>query len=132
MFSFLFLLLCSEIIRTVSSASDVTVSSFFVVGDNDYDCNYDYGSTRAKKRLKALEDRNLEEILSVGFFLFFFLFQCFFAHCGKFGSPYLGKAQQPQEQRYPFLSVCAVFSCVQTMVWPVASVNVRTGIDWET
>ena len=27
------------------------------------------------------------------------------------------KAQLPQEQRYPFLSVCAVFSCVQTMVW---------------
>ena len=31
--------------------------------------------------------------------------------------PHLGKAQQPQEGRYPFLSVCAVFSCVQTMVW---------------
>ena len=29
--------------------------------------------------------------------------------CWKFRSPYLGKAQQPQEQRYPFLSVCAVF-----------------------
>ena len=28
-----------------------------------------------------------------------------------------GKAQQPQEQRYPLLSVCAVFLCVQTMVW---------------
>ena len=41
----------------------------------------------------------------------------FFVPCGKFGSPYLGKAQQPQEQLYPFLSVCAVFSCVQTMVW---------------
>ena len=27
------------------------------------------------------------------------------------------KAQQPQEQRYPYLSVCAVFSCVQIMVW---------------
>ena len=35
-----------------------------------------------------------------------------------FGLPYPGKAQQqhPQEQRYPFLSVCAVFSCVPTMV----------------
>ena len=32
-------------------------------------------------------------------------------------SPYLGKVQQLQEQRYPFLPVCAVFSCVQTMVW---------------
>ena len=48
---------------------------------------------------------------------------------GKFGSPYLGKVQQ--EQRYPFLSVCAVFSCVQTMVWlPVFGIfNVRTDVD---
>ena len=29
---------------------------------------------------------------------------------------YPGKAQQPQEQRYPLLSVCAVFPCVHTMV----------------
>ena len=29
---------------------------------------------------------------------------------------YLGKAQQSQDQHYPFLSVCAVFLCVQTMV----------------
>ena len=36
---------------------------------------------------------------------------------GKFWSPYQGKAQQLQEQRYPFLSMCVVFSCVQTMVW---------------
>ena len=50
------------------------------------------------------------------FFLFFFFFFFFFVSCGKFGSPYLGEAQQPQEQRDPFLSVCAVFSCVQTMV----------------
>ena len=35
---------------------------------------------------------------------------------GKFGSPYLGKAQQPQDQRFPFLSVCAVFSSVRTTV----------------
>ena len=50
---------------------------------------------------------------------------------GKFGSPYLGKAQQPQEQRYPFLSGCAAFSCVQTTVWlPVFGVfNVRTDVD---
>ena len=27
-------------------------------------------------------------------------------------------SQHPQEQRYPFLSVRAVFSCLQTMVWP--------------
>ena len=27
------------------------------------------------------------------------------------------KAQLPQEQHYLLLSVCAVFSCVQTVVW---------------
>ena len=37
---------------------------------------------------------------------------------GNFGRHTLvSKAQQPQEQRYPLLSVCVVFSCVQTMVW---------------
>ena len=51
--------------------------------------------------------------------------------CGKFESPYQGKAQQLQEQHYLFLSVCAVFSCVQTMVWlPVFGIfNVRTDAD---
>ena len=37
--------------------------------------------------------------------------------CGKFKSPDLGEAQQPEEQRYPFLSVCAVSSCVHRWVW---------------
>ena len=43
----------------------------------------------------------------------------------------MGKAQQSQEQRYPFLSVRAVFSCVQTMVWlPVFGIfNVRVDVD---
>ena len=55
----------------------------------------------------------------------------FIVPCGKFGSPYLGKAQQPQEQRYPFLSMCVVFPCVQTVVWlPVFGIfNVRTDVD---
>ena len=46
-------------------------------------------------------------------------------------SPYLGKVQQLQEQRYPFLPVCAVFSCVQTMVWLAVFVicNVHTHVD---
>ena len=51
----------------------------------------------------------------------------------KFGSPYLGNAQQPQEQRYPFLSVCTVLkcSCVQTAVWLTVSgmLNVRKDAD---
>ena len=50
---------------------------------------------------------------------------------GKFGLPSMGKAEQLQEQRYPFLSVCAVFSCVQTMAWlPVfGSFNVHTHVE---
>ena len=59
------------------------------------------------------------------------VFEYFFVPRRKFGSPYLGKAQQPQEQRYPFISVCVVFSCVQTMVWlPVCGIfNVHTDVD---
>ena len=47
----------------------------------------------------------------------YFLYQCFIVPHRKFRSPHLGKAQQPLGQCYPFLSVSAVFSCVQTMVW---------------
>ena len=49
-------------------------------------------------------------------FIFYFL-KYFIVPCGKFGLSYPGMAQQPQKQRYPLLSVCAVFPCVQTMVW---------------
>ena len=54
-----------------------------------------------------------------------------FVPCRKFESPYLGKTQQLQEQHYPFLSVCAVFLCVQTMLWlPVSGIfNVHTDIN---
>ena len=40
-------------------------------------------------------------------------------------------AQQPQEQCYPFLSVCAVFPCVQTVIWlPVFGIfNMSTDVD---
>ena len=55
----------------------------------------------------------------------------FFVSCRKFRSPYPGKTQQPQEQRYPFLSMRAVFSCAQTMVrLPVFGIfNVHTDAD---
>ena len=36
--------------------------------------------------------------------------------------------KQPQELRYPFLSVCAVFSCVQTMNTSFGIVNLRTHV----
>ena len=45
---------------------------------------------------------------------------------------YMGKTTaKPVEQRYPFLSVYAVFSYVQTMVWlPAFGIfNVRTDVD---
>jgi len=47
------------------------------------------------------------------------------------GESHLGKAQPSQEQRYPFLSVCVGFLCVQTMVWLPAFgiLNVHTGVD---
>ena len=63
-------------------------------------------------------------------FTFLFLVS-FFVPCRKFGLPFLGEAQQLQEQRYPFLSVCVVFSCVQAMVRLPASgiVNVHTDDD---
>ena len=67
----------------------------------------------------------------------FFLNKYFFVPCTevKFGSGrhYLGKEQQPQEQRYSLLSVYAVFSCVspKKMVWlPVFGIfNVRTDVN---
>ena len=39
--------------------------------------------------------------------------------------------QQPQEQRYPFLTVQAVYSCVKTKVWlPMLGIfNVCTGVN---
>ena len=52
------------------------------------------------------------------FIIFIFTFlQYFFVPCGKFGTPYPGMAKQLQEQCYPFLSVCVIFLCVQTIVW---------------
>ena len=53
--------------------------------------------------------------------VFYSALNCFIQNlivpCGKFGSPYLGKAQQPEEQRYPFLSgVCSIFVCPSTYV----------------
>ena len=59
------------------------------------------------------------------------LFKYFIGHWGNFSHSYLGKAQQLQEQHYPFLSGCAVFSCVQTLLWlPVLGIfNMCTDVD---
>ena len=51
------------------------------------------------------------------FLLILYFIQYFIVPYRKFGFFYPGKAQELQEQCYPFLLVCAVFPCVQTMVW---------------
>ena len=80
---------------------------------------------------------NLFPCWSVNWFAILMFYCCCFT-CwvftvprGKFRSPYLGKTQQLQKQRYPILSVCTVFLCGQTMVWlPVFAIfNVRTDAD---
>ena len=68
--------------------------------------------------LAALGDSTCSCLLS--FFSFLFC-KYFIVPCENFGSPDPGKAQQLQEQCYPLLSVCAVFSCVQTVVTGTAA-----------
>ena len=67
----------------------------------------------------------------VFFALSFVVYHCIVLILGKFGSPHPTEAQQPQGQRYPFLSVCVVLQCVHTMVWlPVLGIcNVHTHVD---
>ena len=74
---------------------------------------------------------NAVTLMALRFSDIFLSLQYVVVTCAKFGSPYLRKAQQPQEQRYPFLSVCVVFVCVQTMVGlPVfGTFNVHTAVD---
>ena len=64
------------------------------------------------------------------FFLLFFILSLHSSVAGNSGRLTWARLQQPQEQRYPFLTVRAVFSCVQTKVWlPVLGVfNVRTDV----
>ena len=54
------------------------------------------------------------------FLLFFVFLKYFIVTYGKLLTGNSGRltSQKPEEQRYlPFLPVCAVFSCVQTMEW---------------
>ena len=45
------------------------------------------------------------------YLIYIYIYNYFIIPCGKFGSPYLGKVEQPQEQRHPFLalSMCTIF-----------------------
>ena len=62
-----------------------------------------------------------------------FVFRTSLSFVGNWGIEvaFRSKVQQPQEERYPFLSVCAVLPCVQTMVWlPVFGIsNMHTAVD---
>ena len=49
--------------------------------------------------------------------MWFFFFYTSFFPCGNSGRLIRVRPQQPQEQCYPFLTVRAVFSCVQTKIW---------------
>ena len=53
----------------------------------------------------------------ISFSLSFFKFYSLFLNIFLILRCPLGKVQPQQEQRYPFLSMRAVFFCVQTMVW---------------
>ena len=66
---------------------------------------------------KAFAATSLHGVTCTQSFLYLVLVYYFFVPCGNFGSSYLGKAQQPQEQCYPFLSAWVVFSGVQTAAW---------------
>ena len=71
------------------------------------------------KRLKKTENYKQNVVLLLFLFTLDFIFPR-----GKFGSPYLIRHSSCREQRYPFLPVCSVSSCVQTTVWlPVCAVS---------
>ena len=55
-------------------------------------------------------------LMEIYFFLKIIFIYYYFVPYRKFRLSYLGKAQQLQEQHYPFLSVCTAFSGVQTIV----------------
>ena len=59
----------------------------------------------------------------VGYRKFLFSFSVSVIPCWSLGCLTRVRLQQPQNWRYPFLAVCAVFTCVQTMVWlPVSEI----------
>ena len=53
------------------------------------------------------------------------------SHAGNSGRFTWVSLQQPQEQRYPFLTVRAIVSCVRTKVWlPMLGIfNVHTDVN---
>ena len=91
-------------------------------------CNSDWRTQDLQICRSWCDLHNFQKKVTLLFTLFFYYF-C--GPCGKFGLPYLGKVQQLQEQHYPFLQMCVIFLCVQTMVWlPMfGTLNVFTDAD---
>ncbi len=73
--------------------------------------------TIKKRMLKQKDSNNDNKSINSKNNTFFCCWVVLFVFRWKYGSPYLVKAQQLQEQRYPFLSVCVEFWCNQTMAW---------------
>lgn len=72
---------------------------------------------REKKERRSFRAQRLASstsLLGLWISLSVFFFFPFFLHIKSL----TGNLGHLQEQRYPFLSVCAVFSRVRTMVWP--------------
>ena len=72
-----------------------------------------------------------EYVLTVYRAIDFFFFSLHLSLAGNSGCLTWVRLQQPQEQRYPFLTVRAVFSCVPRKVWlPMLGIfNVRTDVN---
>ena len=97
-------------------------------------------ASRGDRIRKQKHFRRLCTDTTVTIFFFYFRFCTFLqTMCRCYNSTALSlpgnsgrlALDKPQEQRYPILSVCAVFSCVQTMDWlPVFAIfNVHTDDD---
>ena len=76
---------------------------------------------------------SLSEILSLQSSSNFFFFSTSFITviCRQFGSPFLGKPQQPQEQLPIAVSVCSIYLFIQTTIWlqVLGIFNVHTDVE---
>ena len=68
----------------------------------------------------------------IGILLYIYIYSFFhLSLAGNVGHLTWLRRQQPQEQHYPFLSVCAEFLCIQTIIWmPVLQIlNMHANAD---
>ena len=120
-----------------ASGHFVTVSNIYAgaMWHTDWQSQHTYERTRARTHTLTRARACSFLFFSFLFFFFFFLFSFFITlHLplvGNLGRLTRIRLQQPQEQRHLFLTVCAVFSCVQTKVWlPMLGIfNVHTDVN---